>query len=185
MPTYKALHKQTFEQGKYALVPIRMEDRYQIMQWRNEQLYHLRQVKPLTPADQDTYFEQVVAKLFDQEQPSQLLFSFLEEGKCIGYGGLVHINWIDRNAEISFIMDTHLENEHFNHYWLSYMSLLEDIAFRDLNLHKIYTYAFDLRPHLYAIFESLNYQKEAHFKEHYLFNGKFIDVIIHAKTNPF
>jgi hypothetical protein len=34
-----------------------------------------------------------------------LLFSFLKNGECIGYGGLVHINWIDQNAEISFMID--------------------------------------------------------------------------------
>jgi hypothetical protein len=52
-------------------------------------------------------------KLFEQQQPSQLLFSFLENDKCIGYGGLVHINWIDSNAEISFIMNTQLEKDRF------------------------------------------------------------------------
>ena len=76
------------------------------MRWRNEQMYHLRQSKPLTEADQDRYFDEVVSQLFDQEQPEQILFSFLEGEKCIGYGGLVHINWGDRNAEVSFIMDT-------------------------------------------------------------------------------
>ncbi len=177
---YKALHKQTFEQGKYALVPIRMEDRYLIMQWRNEQLYHLRQAKPLTPANQDTYFEQVVAKLFDQEQPSQLLFSFLEEGKCIGYGGLVHINWVDMHAEISFIMDTKLEQEHFAFYWSLYLGLIQELAFHTLDLHKLFTYAFDLRPQLYPALESRLFIKEAVLKEHCYFEGKYRDVLIHA-----
>jgi hypothetical protein len=68
MNTYKALNKQFFSNGRYSLVPIRFEDRYNIMQWRNEQIYHLRQAKPLTQEDQDAYFENVVAKLFDQEQ---------------------------------------------------------------------------------------------------------------------
>ena len=72
-------------------------------------MYHLRQDKPLTEEDQEAYFLNVVAKLFEQERPNQLLFSFLDGDKCIGYGGLVHINWIDKNAEISFIMNTSLE----------------------------------------------------------------------------
>jgi hypothetical protein len=48
-------------------------------------------------------------KLFQLQKPNQILFSFLEENKCIGYGGLVHINWNDINGEISFIIDTKLE----------------------------------------------------------------------------
>ncbi|MFN6081872.1 MAG: GNAT family N-acetyltransferase, partial [Bacteroidota bacterium] len=99
-----------------------MEDRYDIIQWRNEQIYHLRQNQPLTIEDQDAYFENVVSILFDQEQPSQILFSIMEKDVCIGYGGLVHINWIDKNAEISFIMNTALEKERFQEIWLAYLS---------------------------------------------------------------
>ena len=158
-----------------------MQDRLDIMKWRNEQIYHLRQNKLLTETDQNWYFEQVVAKLFDEDQPNQILFSLLEEDKCIGYGGLVHINWVDRNAEISFIMNTELESDRFEEIWVEYLKLLDFVAFDTLGLHKIYTYAFDLRPHIYPIFESSGYVKDAVLKEHCLFNGKFLDVVIHAK----
>ena len=120
MREYTVLHKQTFAKGAFRLVPLRAEDRFAIMKWRNEQLYHLRQAKPLTIADQDNYFENVVAKLFDQQKPTQILFSFLENGVCIGYGGLVHINWLDKNAEVSFIMNTELEAENFAKNWSAY-----------------------------------------------------------------
>ena len=159
--TYIALKKQSFSQEEFSIVPIRFEDKLQIMQWRNEQMYHLRQAKELTENDQETYFNNVVSKLFDQEQPSQILFSYLKDNKCIGYGGLVHINWIDKNAEISFIMDTSLENDFFNFHWKTYLGLIEKVAFEELNLHKIFTYAFDLRPHLYVALEESGYAKEA------------------------
>src|SRR5690554_7644655 len=104
MNYYKVLSKQVYTAGNYSLVPIRMEDRFDIMKWRNEQIYHLRQSKPLTLEDQNHYFNNIVTKLFGQEQPTQILFSCLEGDRCIGYGGLVHINWLDKNAEVSFIM---------------------------------------------------------------------------------
>ena len=110
---YKALSKQVFTHSDYSIVPIRMMDRMQIMKWRNEQLYHLRQKNPLTAAQQDDYFKQVVLPQFDEQTPPQLLFSYLENDVCIGYGGLVHINWQDKNAEISFLMNTILEKESF------------------------------------------------------------------------
>jgi len=183
MSTYKALNNQIFTSGDYSLVPIRMEDRYQIMKWRNEQIYHLRQDKPLTEKDQDFYFENVVAKLFNDSQPYQMLFSYLEGEICIGYGGLVHINWKDKNAEISFIMDTELEQDFFEKHWLIYLGLIEKVAFGDLSLHKIYTYAFDLRPHLYKIFENGGMKKEAVLKEHVKIENKFFNIFIHSKIN--
>lgn len=180
---YKALNKQVFSNGNYSIVPIRMEDRFEIMKWRNEQIYHLRQNNPLTEEDQDRYFETVVKHILNEEQPNQLLFSYLEGNKCIGYGGLVHVNWIDRNAEISFIMETALEKEHFQVHWMTYLGLIEQLAFEQLGLHKIFTYAFDLRPHLYAVLESVGFIKEAVFKGHCLFQGEYKDVVIHSKIN--
>ena len=181
MNSYKILNKQVFSSGNYSLVPIRIEDRFDIMKWRNEQIYHLRQAEPLTEGAQNHYFENIVSKLFEQEKPAQLLFSYLENGKCIGYGGLVHINWIDKNAEISFIMETSLEKNEFHKHWGVFLDLLEQIAFDELKLHKIYTYAFDLRPHLYEAIEAKGFLKEAMLKEHCFFEGKYIDVIIHSK----
>lgn len=179
--TYRCLNQNEFESGEYKIVPIRYQDRMDIMTWRNEQMYHLRQATPLTPESQENYFQNVVSALFDQEKPNQLLFSYLKNGKCIGYGGLVHINWIDKNAEISFIMNTELEKDEFERHWTTYLGLIEQVAFDEFGLHKLYVYAFDLRPHLYEALIKANYFKDAVLKEHCLFNGKFIDVVIHSK----
>lgn len=181
MNQYKCLKNQRFEFSEFALVPIRNEDQFLIMKWRNEQIYHLRQAKPLNEIDQKNYFDNVVSKLFEQEKPNQILFSFLKNNECIGYGGLVHINWIDKNAEISFIMDTALEKTSFASNWSNYLSLIEKVAFEEIKFHKIFTYAFDLRPHLYTMLAQNNFQEEARLKEHCYFEGKFIDVLIHTK----
>lgn len=181
MGGYKVLCRQVFVKDKYSIVPIRREDRFAIMKWRNEQIYHLRQPKPLTEEDQNRYFDEVVANLFTQDFPSNMLFSYLEGEKCIGYGGLVHINWVDKNAEISFIMDTSLEQEYFQFHWSMYLNLIDKVAFNELQLHKIYTYAFDLRPQLYPSLESLGYRKEAVLTDHCQFEGNFKNVVIHSK----
>jgi RimJ/RimL family protein N-acetyltransferase len=181
MNSYKILNKQEFSEGDFKIVPIRYEDRFLIMKWRNEQIYHLRQGKPLTEKDQENYFTNTVPLLFKEDEPNQLLFSYLKDGVCIGYGGLVHLNWIDQNAEISFIMNTELETDYFKLHWTTFVSLLEEVAFSELKFHKIFTYAFDIRPHLYEVLESLNYIREATFKEHCLFEGEYKDVVIHSK----
>ena len=180
---YVCLDKNEFNALNYKIVPIRYEDRLDIMKWRNEQIYHLRQVKPLTEAAQENYFRTTVFDLFGQQKPNQILFSYVKNNICIGYGGLVHINWLDKNAEISFIMNTDLQAEKFQFHWSTFIGLIEQLAFNELSFHKIFTYAFDLRPQLYNVLEQNNYQKEAVLREHCLIEGKFKDVIIHSKIN--
>lgn len=178
---YKSLKRQLWKAGKYSLVPIRGMDKYKIMKWRNEQVYHLRQNGKLTKEAQEKYFSTTIEDIFKIHKPDQLLFSYLENGECIGYGGLVHIDWINSNAEISFIMDTSREKEEFHLHWSNYLNLLEEIAFKDLRLEKIYTFAYDLRPHLFTTIERCGYQKEGVLKNHYRFEDKLYDVKIHSK----
>lgn len=187
MEKYKCLVNQVFKISEFTIVPIQLTDRFKIMQWRNEQVYHLRQNKPLTVEDQDYYFKNVVQPLFNEDKPNQLLFSFLKNDEFIGYGGLVHINWIDKNAELSFIIDTNLENNHFSECWSNFLTLIEKVAFNEIGLHKVFTYAFDLRPHLYPILINNGYQHEASLEDHCYFNGLFKDVLIHSKikTKPY
>ena len=55
---YKCLNKQGYKIKNLNLVPIRFEDRFDIMKWRNEQIHHLRQKKRLTShiKSADIYF---------------------------------------------------------------------------------------------------------------------------------
>jgi RimJ/RimL family protein N-acetyltransferase len=181
MRKYKCLTKQVFELDNFELKPLRIEDKYHIMKWRNEQMYHLRQSEALTKQKQDYYFDVIVSKLFELDQPPQVLFSYLLNDVCIGYGGLVHINWLDKNAEISFIINTELEKEYFSFHWTIFLKLINEVAFSQLCLQKIFTFAFDLRPHLYEVIESNGFLLEATLKEHCFYDGKFIDVLIHSK----
>lgn len=178
------MKRQVFSDGPFSIVPIRFEDRYDIMQWRNEQIYHLRQKAPLTKDDQDAYFENVVARLFDEEKPGQFLFSFLKEQECIGYGGLVHINWYDQTAEISFIMKTALQDRQFEDLWHIYLGLIKRLSFRELGLQKVFTYAFDIRPRLYTALTRSGFFLDARLKNHCRVNNEPKDVLIHAFLNP-
>jgi len=183
MREYKCLSKQTYSFDEFQIVPIRDEDRYDIMQWRNDQIYHLRQSNPLDKESQDHYFNTVIVNLFEKENPDQILFSLLENGECIGYGGLVHINWVDKNAEISFVMNTELESLFFKKIWSVFLKLIEEVSFIDLKFHKIYTYAFDLRPKLFEILKLDGYSNEAILKNHVMFQNKYINILIHSKFN--
>ena len=181
MHSYKALNKQIFFSENYSIIPIRYEDRFSIMKWRNDQIYHLRQNISLTEENQEKYFTEVIPLLFKIKKPEQLLFSFLENDICIGYGGLVRINWNDKNAEISFIMKTELEKNNFEKYWLKHLELIEDLGFNELGLKKIYVHAFDLRPHLYEVLTKGGYFLDARLKSHCKFKNGYKDVVIYSK----
>ena len=181
MRSYKVLKNQVFENGEYCIVPIRSDDRHDIMKWRNDQIYHLRQKELLSKETQDKYFSNVVEKLFDLSSPNQLLFSFLKDQKCVGYGGLVHINWEDKHAEISFVMKTSLENDYFYEYWSEFLDLIEKVAFEEIKFNKIFVYAFDLRPKLYEVLKDSNYIREARLKKHHWFKDDYVDVLIYSK----
>ena len=130
MRAYKCLDKNIFSNGDYSLIPIRDDDKYDILNWRNSQLDILRQQNPLTKEQQENYFKTTVAGLFDQEQPEQILWSFLVNGQLIGYGGLVHINWTNKTAEISFLTETsrNQSKDIFISDWINYLSLVNEIA---------------------------------------------------------
>ena len=178
---YRCLNQNELVVGDHKIVPIRYKDRSDIMKWRNEQIHHLRQAEPLTEKSQENYFKEILANLFEQEKPNQILFSYLKNDKCIGYGGLVHVNWIDKNAEISFIMNSELEEKYFHFHWSIYLEMIESLAFEELGFHKLYVYAFDLRPHLYEVLLASNYFRDAILKDHCCFNQRFLDVVIHSK----
>ena len=172
---YRCLKEQQFQIDEYKIVPIRFEDRYKIMKWRNEQMYHLRQSTLLTKNEQDKYFENIVKNLFDQEKPEQILFSFLENDNCIGYGGLVHIDWEMKSGEISFLIATALEGDFFEKYWNLFLKMIEHVAFNVLYFHKIYTFAYDLRPKLYRCLDRAEFKLESAFER---LNNR---IIIHSK----
>ena len=180
--TYKNINSDSFNNGIYSLVPIRDEDKYDIMNWRNNQLDILRQETVLLIEQQEIYFKTVVDKLFDVEKPKQLLFSFLENNKLIGYGGLVHIDWETKTAEVSFLTETSRNKnaDMFISDWVNYLAILKKIATDYLNFKSIYTYAYDLRPNLYIALQESGFTEIKRHKNHIQIENKKVDVVIHS-----
>jgi len=182
MNSYKILNKQTYSTGKYSLVPIRFEDRFDIMKWRNEQMYHLRQNKLLTINEQESYFKNTVSLLFSQLQPNQILFSFLRNDVLIGYGGLVHINWLDNNLEMSFLVDTKILNDSYDYKdcFSAYISLIKYVSFNELKFNKLYTETYDLRDEHIKVLESNNFVLEGVLRKHIFFEDKYYNSLFHS-----
>jgi RimJ/RimL family protein N-acetyltransferase len=124
----------------------------------------------------------VVDKLFGQDQPNQLLFSFLEDETLVGYGGLVHIDWENKNAEISFLTRSDRSNrvDQFISDWKNFLEILKGISAHELDFIKIYTYAYDVRPHLYQALVESNFVEEARLKYQVSIKDNPCDVLIHS-----
>lgn len=186
MPAYRALRLTDYRHGAYRLVPIRLADQEPIRQWRNAQQDILRQAAPLTEAMQARYFREVVAPLFEAEQPGQLLFSLLLGEELIGYGGLVHIDWAAQRAEISFLLETtrNADIPTFQTDFAAYLHLLRQVAFDDLSLLKINTEAYDVRPYLTQVLEAEGFVEEARLPRHVRVAGQLVDTVFHACFRP-
>lgn len=182
MNLYKCLTKQQYSISRYKVSPIRSEDRFQIMHWRNAQMDVLRQSRILTKEDQENYFKKNVSPLFEKEHPEQLLFSFFFDDTLIGYGGLVHINWSDRRGEISFLLnDKRAQDEDlYERDFTSFLTMMKDIAFGEIDFNRIYTETFDIRPLHISILEKNQFILEGRMKQHVNINNIYHDSLIHG-----
>lgn len=180
--TYTILKCSKISLGAYALVSLREQDMENIRQWRNAQMDILRQPTPLSPQEQQRYWRETVVPSFDERHPTAVLISFMYEDVCIGYGGLVHIDWPAKRAEVSFLLDpAHtIDEEIYKQEFGTFLELLKDLAFKDLGLNRLFTETFDVRPSHIAVLESCGFVREGCLRQHAMVNGKPVDSILHG-----
>ena len=171
--------------GEYCLVPFREEVMELIMKWRNEQIDVLRQQKPITKEQQYSYCNQVIMKSFRVIKPDCTLFSFLINSSCIGYGGLVHIDWKSITAELSFLVDTnHYTNKNlYKSDFNSFLTLITEIVFKELKFKKLFTETYNFRPYHIEILEKFGFKEEKRIKNKVEINGKNVDSVFHVYEN--
>jgi len=180
--TYACLKEQVFTSGQYQLVPIRHEDLLDIKRWRNDQMTILRQNEVLTNEIQQKYYEKVLKPSFSEKQPKQILFSYLQDGTCIGYGGIVHIDWPSHRGELSFLLDTQKAEDPsaYSHDFGIYLELIKKAAFNDLKFHRLFTETFDIRPLHISILEKHGFIYEGRMKDHTFIENHYVDSLIHG-----
>ena len=142
----------------------------------------LRQRVLLTIERQEKYFQEVIAPSFCETQPSQILFSYLSRGVLIGYGGLVHISWEDRRAEVSFLSDPAraADAKEYELDFSTYLAIIQTLAFKHLKFTRLFTETYDLRPQHVSILESSGFELEGRMKSHVWIDLKPVDSLIHG-----
>jgi RimJ/RimL family protein N-acetyltransferase len=180
---YKCLSKKRYDRhGSYAIVPIRQEDMETIRLWRNSQIAILRQNTPISQDEQKAYFDTVIAPSFLQDEPKQILFSFLKDDLFIGYGGLTHIDWHARRAELSFLLNPSITDgtHEFTERFFAFVEILTDVAFSDINLHRLFAETYEFRKELITLLEELGFQYEGRLKEHVFKEGAWHDSLLYG-----
>jgi len=179
---YQILNKNTFSLGNYKIVPFRKEDLYLIKDWRNTQIDILRQAHPLTDQDQLHYYTHTILPSFIQKEPKILLFSYLLNDVCIGYGGLVHTDFTSKRAEVSFLAATERTKNTviYETDFTNFLALIKMVAFEDLKLNRLCGETYDIRPLHIAILEKSGFVLEGRMREYVLINNVFVDSLIHG-----
>ena len=180
--SYVLLEGHTLRNETYEIVSLREQDIMSIKEWRNAQIDVLRQKTPLTDEDQRKYFLQVIQPTFIEKEPRQILVSILLNGELIGYGGLVHMDWEARRAEVSFLVATERANHEatqradFSHY----LQLIKQLAFDVLHLNRLTAETFNIRPMHIQVLEENGFLLEGILKQHAVVRGELVDSICHG-----
>lgn len=190
---YKSIPKfKIFQSNGVRITPLKFEHRFHILKWRNEQLYHLRQKEKLTKKNQNIYFEKVLKILFEEKEPYQLLFSIFYNEKLIGYGGLVHLNWIDRYCEMSFLVKTSVLEEHqnsnfnlnkktvYDKVFSEFIKCMREIVFKHLEFNRLFTETYSLRKNHIKVLSKNNFIYEGTQRKKILISGKYYDSLFHS-----
>jgi RimJ/RimL family protein N-acetyltransferase len=179
---YACLTKQSFEDGDRSVRPVQPEDIESIRRWRNAQIDVLRQPRPIAPDEQERYYAEHIWPAMAEARPSNLLLGYLEKGRLIGYGGLVHIAWEHRRAEVSFLLDparTRRDDE-YRADFQRFLRLLKEVAFSVLRFNRLFTETYSTREHHIAVLEATNFRREGTLREHALVAGIAVDSLIHG-----
>ncbi len=118
------------------LRPIERADLPRFVAWFSdpEVRQHLTIYLPFSLAQEERWFENLVRRL--EEQREVLLAIETHAGVHIGNIGLHAVNWKDRHAEIGIVIG---EKAYWNQgYGTDAMRTLLGVAFREMNLHRVY-----------------------------------------------
>ena len=142
----------------------------------------LRQKKEISIAQQVNYYHAKIEPLFNELNPTQLLFSFTYNDVLIGYGGLVNISWEDKRAEMSFLVNPQraINKEQYELDFSNFISLIKQLCFSEMQFNRLFTETYDFRDFHISILEKSGFKVEGRFRKHIFEHGKFHDSILHS-----
>jgi RimJ/RimL family protein N-acetyltransferase len=163
---------------KVYLRPLEERDLASIMQWRNDPriLHSFFSPFLIHPAGQLKWYESL------QNDPNRKIFIIeTPEGKRAGMVGLDNIDWQNRQAENGFLL---VDPDHPNEAWVfEAVYLLMEYAFKELNLHRIYSITYKERFDVDGVwFKWTGWRPEVVLRQAVFMDGKFHDKVLWGVT---
>ncbi|HEX4984483.1 MAG TPA: GNAT family protein [Burkholderiales bacterium] len=179
---YECMPKSRLEAGSFYVEAVQPSHIELIRQWRNAQIEFLRQSNLISPEQQRAYYQTNVWPDMRVSEPKNILLSYYEKQDLIGYGGLVHIAWEHRRAEVSFLLRTELSatEDDFLRYFPAFLRLMKSLAFEDLGLNRLCTETYAIRERYISVLESTGFRREGVLKQHVRIKGVPMDSFLHG-----
>jgi RimJ/RimL family protein N-acetyltransferase len=165
--------------GEYVgLRAIERTDLKQLLDWRNNPDFRrfFREYRELSLANQNQWYDSLVLN-----DPQTMMFAIedLQSSQLIGASGFVHINWINRNADLSIYIgldDSYIDDR----FAPDAAQVMIKYGFDELGLHRIWAeiYDFDLKKK--SLFENLGFRLDGRHRETYWSNGRWHDSLFYS-----
>ena len=143
-----------------------------IANWINDPEIYLNLLVTKPNREQDS---RARLEKFCTSDDTQMFSICKHDGSLIGLMGLHEINWINRNATSGAFFG--LSENRGQGYGVDAKMLMCYHAFCMLNMHKLYTHAYEFNKASLRYNEKCGYREEGRRREHYYRAGRYWDVI--------
>ena len=166
-------------QGEHVtLRAIERGDLEQLLAWRNDPALrqYFREHRELTMEDQNSWYENVVLAA-----QNTLMFSIVERegGRLLGAAGLVWIDWVNKNADISLYIgadDIYVDDT----LAPDVARLLLEYGFGEQGLHRIWAEVYDFDTAKQKLFNDLGFTQDGRHRETYWHENEWHDSIFYG-----
>ena len=134
------------------------------------------------PAKEIKEAEELIEKMIGAYQTKQAIgWAAIRKNssdkEMIGACGFNHIDYLNNRAEIGGEMAV---NHWGKFFAIEAVKAIVDFGFETLKLHSIEAKVSPQNKSAIYLLEKLGFQKEAHFKDYYLFEGKYKDLAVYT-----
>ena len=167
--------------SKYSIRNITRKDIFKIKEIRNEQMNVLRQSRILTDNDQKNWYNNIILPSYKNKKKT-LNFTILYDNRFIGYGGLVNIDYVNKKAEISFLVEKNrtLNKKLYQDDFSYFLRFISKYSFEELNLHKVWTETYEFRNFHMSILEKEGFKREGLLKDTIIQDNEYFNSILHG-----
>jgi RimJ/RimL family protein N-acetyltransferase len=162
--------------GRIHLRAFEREDLDTVIRWVNDESVTCTLsdafIYPVSRSDEMKWLENVALANYREK-----VFAIeKEDGVLIGSVGLHQINWVERKAELGILIG---EKQCWGKgYGREAIQAVLHIAFKKMNLHRVYLRVFEFHQRAIGLYEHCGFQREGLLREDHYYGGKYSNTLI-------